>query len=105
MLLGVISDTHGYLNPRVPELLRGVDHILHAGDIGDAGVIDELTSVAPVTAVRGNNDRTGPVSFYPEKVSLELEGRIILLTHQVNVPKVVGGPGFKLKWTPSSGQR
>ena len=95
MLLGVISDTHGYLNPQVAELLRGVEHILHAGDIGDAGIIDELSSIAPVTAVRGNNDRTGPASFYPEKVTLELAGLIILLTHQVNVPMVVDDPRIK----------
>ena len=72
MLLGVVSDTHGYLNPRVPELLRDVEHILHAGDVGDARIIDELSGIAPVTAVRGNNDRTGPASFYPEKVTLKL---------------------------------
>ena len=92
MLLGVISDTHGYLNPQVPELLRGVEHILHAGDIGDNGIIDELSSIAPVTAVRGNNDRTGRASFFPEKITLELAGLLILLTHQVNVPKVVSDP-------------
>ena len=95
MLLGVISDTHGYLNPQVPELLRGVEHILHAGDIGDTGIIDALSPIAPVTAVRGNNDRTGPASFYPEEVTLELSGLIIFLTHQVNVPKVVGDPRMK----------
>ena len=95
MLLGVVSDTHGYLNPMVYELLRGVEHILHAGDIGDAGIIDELSSIAPVTAVRGNNDQTGPASVYPAEVTLELAGRILLLTHQVAVPKVVGDPGFK----------
>ena len=95
MLLGVVSDTHGYLNPRVPDLLRGVERILHAGDIGDARIIDELSSIAPVTAVRGNNDRIGPTSLYPEKVTLELSGRIILLTHQVKVPKAVDDPGIK----------
>ena len=95
MLLGVISDTHGYLNPQVPELLRGVEHILHAGDIGDTGIIDELSSIAPVTAVRGNNDRTGRASFYPEMVTLELAGQIILLTHQVNMPEVVDDPRIK----------
>ena len=87
LLVGVVSDTHGYLNPRVPELLRGVDHILHAGDIGDAGIIRELANIAPVTAVRGNNDRTGPESLYPEKATLALEGRKIYLTHIVKVPK------------------
>ena len=87
MLVGIVSDTHGYLNPRVPELLQGVDHILHAGDIGDAAIIEQLSSIAPVTPVRGNNDRTGPASLFPEEVTLELAGRTVYLTHQVKVPK------------------
>ncbi len=87
MLIGVVSDTHGYLNPRVPELLQGVDHILHAGDIGDGGIIEALAEIAPVTVVRGNNDRTGPESLYPEEVSLTLEGLSFYLTHIVKVPK------------------
>ena len=91
MLLGVVSDTHGYLNPRVLELLQGVDHILHAGDIGDAAIIGQLSRIAPVTTVRGNNDRTGPASLFPEEVTLELAGRIIYLTHIVKVPKEPGG--------------
>ena len=62
MRIGVVSDTHGYLNPRVPELLQGVNHILHAGDIGDGGIIEALAQIAPITVVRGNNDRTGPAS-------------------------------------------
>ena len=90
MLIGVVSDTHGYLNPRVPELLQGVDHILHAGDIGDAAIIDQLSSVAPVTTVRGNNDQTGPASLFPEEVTLELAGWTVYLTHQVKVPKEPG---------------
>ena len=87
MLIGVVSDTHGYLNPRVPELLQGVEHILHAGDIGDAGIIHELAKIAPVTTVRGNNDRSGPESQFPEVETLELGGRRIFLTHIVKVPK------------------
>ena len=74
MLLGIVSDTHGYMNPRVLELLQGVEHILHAGDIGDAAIIGRLSSIAPVTTVRGNNDRTGPASLFPEEVTLELGG-------------------------------
>lgn len=87
MLIGVVSDTHGYLNPRVPELLQGVAHILHAGDIGNGGVIESLAQIAPVTVVRGNNDRTGPESLYPEEVSLKLGGASFYLTHIVKVPK------------------
>ena len=95
MLLGIVSDTHGYLNPRVPELLQGVDHILHAGDIGDAAIIDQLSSIAPVTTVRGNNDRTGPASLFPEEVTLELAGRTVYLTHIVKVPKEPGDAANK----------
>lgn len=89
-MVGVVSDTHGYLNPRVPELLNGVDHILHAGDIGDAVIIDQLSSIAPVTAVRGNNDRTGPASLFPAEVTLDLARTTVYLTHQVKVPKEPG---------------
>jgi len=54
--IGVISDTHGFLDPKIPDLFQGVDHILHAGDIGYASIILELQYIAPVTAVLGNND-------------------------------------------------
>lgn len=54
--LGLISDTHGLLRPQVLEWLRGSDLILHAGDICDAAVLEQLGQLAPVTAVRGNND-------------------------------------------------
>jgi putative phosphoesterase len=56
MKLGLISDTHGYLDPRVEKIFAGVDHILHAGDIGPDIIIAQLEAIAPVTAVLGNND-------------------------------------------------
>lgn len=56
MKIGVISDTHGFLDPRVEKIFAGVNHILHAGDIGYASIILELQFVAPVTAVLGNTD-------------------------------------------------
>ena len=87
MLLGVVSDTHGYMDPRVAPLLVGVDHILHAGDIGKGDIINQLAQIAPITAVRGNNDRDPPESLYPEEATLELGGCRIYLTHQVKVPK------------------
>ena len=55
-LVGVISDTHGLLRPEAVEALRGVAHILHAGDVGGPEVLEELRKLAPVTAVRGNVD-------------------------------------------------
>ena len=57
--IGLISDTHGLLRPEVLDFLRGSDHILHAGDICDASVLEALRALAPVTAVRGNNDHGG----------------------------------------------
>ncbi len=57
--IGIISDTHGLLRPEALAFLRGSDYIVHAGDIGDAAVLSELSALAPVTAVRGNNDK-GP---------------------------------------------
>src|SRR5688572_3755600 len=56
MRIGLISDTHGLLRPEAKTFLRGCDHIVHGGDIGNAGVLEELAVLAPVTAVRGNND-------------------------------------------------
>lgn len=56
MKVGVISDTHGYIDPRVEKIFAGVDHIIHAGDIGYASIILELQMIAPVTAVLGNCD-------------------------------------------------
>lgn len=56
MKIGVISDTHGFLDPKIPDLFAGVEHILHAGDIGFASIILEMEYIAPVTAVLGNND-------------------------------------------------
>ncbi|MGD9945238.1 MAG: metallophosphoesterase family protein [Burkholderiaceae bacterium] len=54
--IGLISDTHGLLRPEAVAFLRGCDHLLHAGDIGHAGILQSLAAIAPVTAVRGNND-------------------------------------------------
>jgi putative phosphoesterase len=55
--VGLISDTHGLLRPEAKAFLQGSDYIVHAGDIGDPGILEELWAIAPVTAVRGNNDR------------------------------------------------
>lgn len=74
MRLGVVSDTHGLLRPEVPRLLAGCDAILHAGDVGDAAVLDGLAAVAPVTAVRGNTDHDGVAGQLPELAEGELAG-------------------------------
>ena len=56
LLLGVISDTHGLLRPEALRALRGVDRIIHAGDVGNREILKALGAIAPVTAVRGNTD-------------------------------------------------
>jgi putative phosphoesterase len=80
--IGVISDTHGYVDPRVIELFAGVDHILHAGDIGPPGVVMQLERIAPVTAVRGNCDIGDD---FRETEVLLLGNRKFVVRHEVDV--------------------
>jgi putative phosphoesterase len=80
-LVGVISDTHGLVRPEVLRALEGVDHILHAGDVGGAGVLDVLRELAPVTAVRGNVDRGAWASELPETEVLEVAGACVYVLH------------------------
>jgi putative phosphoesterase len=82
-LVGVISDTHGLLRPEAIAALRGVKHILHAGDVGAPEVLDGLRALAPVTAVRGNNDRDAWAAALPETALVELGGARILVIHDV----------------------
>ncbi|HET9464144.1 MAG TPA: metallophosphoesterase family protein [Gemmatimonadales bacterium] len=81
MRLGVISDTHGLLRPEVFEAFAGVDHILHAGDIGGSGLLDELGALAPVSAVYGNTDGLELRNALPKVAGLQLEGFDIIMTH------------------------
>ncbi len=84
MKIGVISDTHGLLRPEAIEALRGVDHILHAGDVGDTVILDQLGQLAPVTAIRGNVDHGGACAQLPEVELVELNGCIIYMLHDVH---------------------
>jgi len=79
--IGVISDTHDYFDPRIPALFDGVEHILHAGDIGSPRIILELERIAPVTAVLGNNDDGDD---YRDTEVIELANRKFLVHHIVN---------------------
>jgi len=79
--IGVISDTHGLLRPEAVEALRGVAHILHAGDVGAPEVLEELRAIAPVTAVRGNVDRDEWASALPLSEVFEIEGISIYVLH------------------------
>src|SRR5262245_28532618 len=80
--IGVISDTHNFLDPKVPELFAGVDHVLHAGDIGQPRLILELEQIAPVTAVLGNTDDSR--LHYRLIEITELGGHKFLIHHIVN---------------------
>lgn len=80
-LVGVISDTHGVLRPEAVAALRGVDRIVHAGDIGTREVLEGLARVAPVTAVRGNNDRDAWARDIPEAEALEIGGAWLYVLH------------------------
>ena len=72
--IGVIADTHGLFDPAIVRHFQGVDHILHAGDIGKRSVIEQLQIIAPVTAVSGNIDEFEQSGFPPETV-IELAGK------------------------------
>ena len=94
MLIGVISDTHGLLRPEALTALRGVDHILHAGDVGDPAILDALRAIAPVTAIRGNIDVSGACARLPATELVELGGHSIYMLHNLSQldldPKAAG---------------
>ena len=81
MRLGVISDTHGLLRPEVFDAFDGVDHILHAGDVGNSDILNDLEALAPVTAVFGNTDGAELRRMLPQVAMLELDGFDIVVTH------------------------
>ena len=81
MRLGIISDTHGLLRPEVFDVFREVDHILHGGDVGSAGLLDELGAIAPVTAVYGNTDGWDLRGRLPQVAKVRLDGFDIVVTH------------------------
>jgi uncharacterized protein len=81
--VGVISDTHGLLRPEAMVFLRGSDFIVHAGDIGTAGVLEAVGTVAPVTAVRGNNDKGSWAEPISETEVLQVEDVCIYVLHNL----------------------
>lgn len=82
--IGVISDTHGLLRPQAAEALRGSEFIIHAGDIGEPGILQELSAIAPVTAVRGNVDRARWARRLPDWNVLEAGGLSIYVLHDLH---------------------
>src|ERR1700734_1134912 len=83
LLIGVISDTHGLLRAEAIEVLRGSDHIIHAGDVGAPEILDQLGAIAPVTAVRGNVDKGRWAQRLPETEVFEAGGISIYVLHDL----------------------
>lgn len=81
--IGVVSDTHGLLRPEVLDRLRGVSRIVHAGDVGDPGILDRLAAVAPVRAVRGNVDRGGWAETLPWTEVVDVDGVMLYVLHDL----------------------
>ncbi len=80
-MIGVISDTHGLLRPEAVAALAGVEHILHAGDVGDWAILERLKEIAPVTAIRGNVDVDGECGLLPPVEVVTLLGQTFYMLH------------------------
>jgi len=81
--IGLLSDTHGLLRPEAKAFLKGSDHIIHAGDIGDPKILEELALIAPVTAVRGNNDKGIWAGMLPVNDCLKVGEVFIYVLHNL----------------------
>lgn len=96
MRIGLISDTHGLMRPEALDALRGCAHILHAGDIGAPDILDALRPIAPLTAVRGNNDHGAWAQAIRATEAVTLGGVAVYLIHEIgllDVDPVAGGFG------------
>ena len=82
--VGLVSDTHGLLRPQAMSFLSGSHHIIHAGDIGDPTILEQLAAMAPLTAVRGNNDTGAWADKLQEVVIVELGQVLICVIHDIN---------------------
>ncbi len=81
--IGLISDTHGLLRPEALAFLRGSDHIVHGGDVGHAGLLAQLAALAPLTVVRGNNDREAWAGGIAATERVRLGGIVLYALHDV----------------------
>ena len=82
MRIGLIADTHGLLRPEALAALAGCGHIVHAGDIGDPAILERLSAIAPVTAVRGNNDTRRWARLLPLRTTVEVAGHVLYVVHE-----------------------
>lgn len=83
MTVGIVSDTHGLLRPEALTALKGVDRILHLGDVGKPQILRELEKIAPVTAIRGNVDYDGECSKLSETDVVLVEDRYLYMLHDL----------------------
>jgi uncharacterized protein len=83
ILIGVVSDTHGLLRPEALEALHGVDRIVHAGDVGSSEVLEALRALAPLSVVRGNNDRGAWAEALPSTEWVEVGDAVLYVLHDI----------------------
>ncbi|MDD1510309.1 metallophosphoesterase family protein [Pseudomonas sp. CNPSo 3701] len=83
MKIGLIADTHGLLRPQALTALEGVDHLIHAGDIGGPQILAELERIAPLSVVRGNNDGDAWADGIPEHLTLRFGAIILYVLHDL----------------------
>jgi uncharacterized protein len=83
MRIGLISDTHGLLRPEAVAFLRGCDHIIHGGDIGGPGILEALARIAPLTAVRGNNDTDAWATTLQETERMTFGHAHVFVVHDI----------------------
>jgi|SRR6185503_6405310 putative phosphoesterase len=93
--IGLISDTHGLMRPEALAALKGSEVIIHAGDIGKLAVIDGLATLAPVLAIRGNNDRNSWAKQLPDLLDLRINGVRICVVHNANEMDSASLAGFQ----------
>lgn len=82
-VVGLISDTHGLMRPEALAALKGVSHIIHAGDIGSPAILEQLRALAPVTAVRGNNDDAPWARKLPLTATIALASHVLFVVHEI----------------------
>jgi putative phosphoesterase len=100
MKIGIISDTHGSLPSEVHRVFLGVEHIIHAGDIGNTDIITELETIAPVSAIYGNIDSWPIVSMYPLFQTVQLANYTIGIIHEIGSVRHFRYELFKKSMTP-----
>lgn len=89
--IALVSDTHDLVRPELLRFIEGCDAIVHAGDVCDAAVLDALARIAPLTAVRGNNDRGAWADALPVQTTLDIGGVRLAVVHEL--PDLCGDPG------------